>query len=109
MNIPAKLKTKVLGALPKGATTKTRIFWQPTGLGKTHVLRVVTPAWKALPRWKRNHKLHEAIRPHLTAADLQSIFRISVLTPPEFDQLQDWNLPVARARRTSTKSAADKG
>lgn len=107
MKISTKLEAKVLSALPKGKPA--RILWQPTGIGRTHVLRVVTPAWKTLPRWQRNFKLQEAIRPHLTAADLQSIFRISVMTSPEFNRLRKHLPTVLRAERLSAKPAAARG
>jgi hypothetical protein len=103
MKVPTKLKMQVLEALPKSATVQTKVFWHPTGLGRTHVLRVVTPAWKSLQRWERNHKLHEALREQ--EADLRSIFRISVLTPPEFEEMRDW-LPSEGGERRVAKPSS---
>lgn len=105
MSIPAKLKTKVLNALPKSAPSKSRILWQPTGIGKTHVLRVVTTAWRTLPRSERIYKLQRAIQPRLTPAELDEIFRISVLTQDEFMELRK-NLPRLRHRANGVRSKA---
>ncbi len=105
MSIPTKLKTKVLNALPKSAPGKSRILWQPTGIGKTHVLRVVTAAWRTLPRSERIYKLQRAIQPQLTTAELDEIFRISGLTQDEFTELRK-NLPRLRHRANGARLKA---
>jgi hypothetical protein len=82
----AKINRLVRRAIPKGKPAK--IIWYPTGFSKAQVLRVITPAWRNLPRFERIHKVHEAIQPHLSPKERDHIFRISVLTTQEFNHLR---------------------
>src|SRR5438874_8486253 len=65
MRTTARIKKFVEAALPKGKPF--RVVWEPTGIGQWRILRVVTPAWKSLPRFERIHKLQQAVEPNLTA------------------------------------------
>src|SRR6266852_6190873 len=85
MSTTAKINKLVRKAIPKGKPA--RILWYPTGFGKSKILRVVTPAWKSLPRSDRIFKLQQAIEPNLTAKERAEIFRMSVLTSQEFKRL----------------------
>jgi hypothetical protein len=82
MSTTTRINTLVRQTLPKGKPV--RIIWHPTGFSRSEILRVVTPAWKNLPRYKRILKLQQGIAPHLTGRERAHIFRISVLTPNEF-------------------------
>ena len=85
MTTTGKINRLVRRALPKGKPAK--IMWLPTGFSRSRILRVVTPAWKNLPRSQRIYKLQRALEADLTAREQQRIFRISVLTPAEFERL----------------------
>src|SRR5437870_11446057 len=85
MSTTAKINRLVRKAIPKGKPAK--ILWYPTGFGKSKILRVVTPAWKSLPRSDRIFKLQQAIEPDLTVKERAEIFRMSVLTAQEFKRL----------------------
>src|SRR5690348_17298089 len=85
MSTTAKINRLVRAAIPKGKPA--RILWYPTGFGKSKILRVVTPAWKSLPRSDRIFKLQQAIEPNLTVTEREKIFRLSVLTAQEFKRL----------------------
>jgi len=89
----ARIHRLVRAAIPKGKPF--RVIWEPTGIGKWRILRVVTPAWKSLPRSDRIHKLQQAIEPGLTALERAQIFRFSVLTAAELRRLEAV-LPPAR-------------
>jgi hypothetical protein len=86
MTAATRIQQLVKAALPKGAPF--RIIWEPTGMGKWRILRVVTPAWKSLPRSARILKVQQAVEPNLTAQERSRIFRFSVLTPAELRRLQ---------------------
>jgi hypothetical protein len=85
MSTTAKINRLVRQALPKGVPAK--IIWRFAGFSNSSTLRVVTPAWKKLPRDKRVSRLQKAIESDLTAKERAQIFRISVLTPAEFRRL----------------------
>src|SRR5438093_8853018 len=89
----------------KSANRRYRIFrgiCETTGIGKRRILRVVTPAWKSLPKSERVRKVREAVEPNLTAEERAQIFRFSVLTPAELKRLER-ALP-ARLRSASRPS-----
>lgn len=54
----------------------------------TGTRRVVTPAWKSLPRSERILKVQQAVEPGLTARERAQVFRFSVLTAAEFKRLE---------------------
>jgi hypothetical protein len=62
--------------------------WEPTGIGRWGILRVVTPARKSLPRSERILKVQQAVEPDLTARERAQVFRFSVLTAAEFKHLE---------------------
>lgn len=64
-----------------------RATLEDTGVGRYQVLRVVTPAWKTTPRFKRILKVQEAIDAHLPRRQLEKILRVSVLTSDEYKRL----------------------
>jgi hypothetical protein len=86
MNSRPRVEKLVREVLPKGRPAK--IYWVATGLGGSHILRVLTPAWKSLPRSERIFRLHEGLEPQLTSAERKKIFRISVLTSEELKRLR---------------------
>src|SRR5437016_3328361 len=85
MNTTDRINKLVRQAIPKGKPAK--IIWYPTGFSKSQILRVVTPAWKTLPRFQRISKLRQTLECDLTPKERSQIFRISVLTAQEFKRL----------------------
>src|SRR5436190_8472683 len=94
MNTEAKVRKIVREVLPKGR--KFRIAWQPVGK-RYRVLRVITPAWRSLPRFERILKMREAIASGLTLQERKNIFRVSVLTAKEYEPLRRLLPPAPRA------------
>jgi hypothetical protein len=86
MTATARIHRLVRAAIPKGKPF--RVMWEPTGLGKWRILRVVTPAWKSLPRSERMLKIRQAVEPSLTSRERAQVFRFSVLTPAELKRLE---------------------
>jgi len=86
MTTTARIQRLVKGAIPKGKPF--RVMWEPTGIGRWRILRVVTPAWKSLPRSERILKVQQAVEPGLTARERAQVFRFSVLTAAEFKRLE---------------------
>jgi hypothetical protein len=86
MTTTARINRLVWQAIPKGKPA--RIIWYPTGFSKSQILRVVTPAWKSLPRFQRISKLRQTLESNLTPRERARIFRISVLTAQEFKRLR---------------------
>jgi len=87
MTTTARINRLVRQAIPKG--TAAKIIWYPTGFSKSRILRVVTPAWKTLPRFQRISKLRQSLEPKLNSQERARIFRISVLTSREFQRLRE--------------------
>ncbi len=85
MSTTDRINKLVRQAIPKGKPAK--IIWYPTGFSKSQILRVVTPAWKTLPRFQRISKLRQTLETNLTPKERAQIFRISVLTAQEFKRL----------------------
>jgi|SRR6266480_1156095 len=83
MSTTAKINMLIRKAVGK----PVRIIWRSSGFSDSQSLRVVTPAWKTLPRPERISKLKDALDRHLNAKERACIFRISVLTPAEFKRL----------------------
>ncbi|PWU14346.1 MAG: hypothetical protein C5B50_17350 [Verrucomicrobia bacterium] len=104
MNSKARINKLVSEAIPKGKSA--RIIWTPTGFSKSQILRVVTPAWKTLPRFQRISKLRTTLESNLSATEMAQIFRISVLTAQEFKRLREM-LP--REHLTQSKSRLSNG
>ena len=100
MTAIARINKSVKAAIPQNKPF--RVIWEPTGIGKRQILRVVTPAWKSLPKSERVRKVREAVEPNLTLGERAQIFRFSVLTPAELRRL-DQVLP-ARHRSVSRMS-----
>lgn len=81
-----KIKTAVSQAIPERQVYT--IFTSATGFDDTEVVRVVTPAWKNLGKAERIAKIQTAVREKLTSAELNRIFRFSVLTPNEWETIR---------------------
>jgi hypothetical protein len=86
MTTSARITRLVKAAIPKGKPF--RVIWEPTGIGSWRILRVVTPAWRSLPRSERMLRLREAVEPGLTARERAQVFRFSVLTAAELKRLE---------------------
>lgn len=86
MTTTARINKLVKAAIPKGQPF--RVLWEPAGIGKWRILRVITPAWKSLPRFERIHRLQQAVEPNLSAQERAQILRFSVLTPTELRRLE---------------------
>lgn len=103
MNSTARINKVVRAALPKGKPA--RILWLPTGVGKSKILRVITPAWKSLPRSERILRLQQAVETNVQRSDLIHLFRISVMTQDELRTLD----PFRPARFRSGKRSRSAG
>jgi ABC-type phosphate/phosphonate transport system ATPase subunit len=99
MNNVAHINKVVRSAIPKGKPV--RILWHETGAGKSRILRVITPAWKTLPRSERNLRVEQVISAKLNDRDRAQIFRVSVLTGEEFNLMREWD-PVRYGRPRSS-------
>ena len=86
-------------ALPKGKPYSIR--WDPVASSKSRILRILTPAWKTQPRWKRIAKVQHVLNQRLTPKDLRQIFRVSVLTPKEFQTLKPFLVPIGKSSNGS--------
>src|SRR5437870_11412421 len=102
MSPTARINRLVRQAIPKGKPAK--IIWYPTGFSKSQILRVVTPAWKTLPRFQRISKLRQTLEPDLSSQERAQIFRISVLTSREFKRLREM-LPPGHLSNTGRSTA----
>src|SRR5437667_3332815 len=96
MTTTVRINRLVRQAIPKGKPAK--IIWYSTGFSNSRILRVVTPAWRTLPRFQRISKLRQTLESNLSAQDLRQIFRISVLTAQEYKRLRE----MSSAREFST-------
>jgi len=85
MRTDAKVKKLVKEALPRGKRFQLR--WQPVGFGPYRVLRVITPAWRSLPRFQRILKVQKAVMDGLAPKERAGILRVSVLTADEYKKL----------------------
>src|SRR5216110_753423 len=86
MTANSRIRRLVGAAIPKGKPFK--VLWEPTGIGTWHILRVVTPAWKSLPRSERILKVQEAVAPKLSERERAQVFRFSVMTDAELRKLK---------------------
>jgi hypothetical protein len=86
MSATERINKLVRMAIPK--SKPVQILWHSTGIGKSQILRIITPAWKSLPRSERILKIQRAIEPSLNEEDRERIFRISVLTKAELRRFQ---------------------
>ena len=86
MSTEAKIRKLVRGVVPKGR--KFKITCQPVGFGPYRVLRIITPAWRSLPRFERILKIQDAIDRGLAPKERRGILRVSVLTSEEYKRLR---------------------
>ena len=92
--------------IPRGQ--RFRVTLEPTGLGKYKVLRIVTPAWKSLPRFERILKVQKAIDAHLPEKQIDNILRVSVLTADEYRRLRRSIGPHSPLRKAPARRANGK-
>jgi len=100
MKPPANMNKVLRQIIPKHQ--RFRASLEPTGLGKYRVLRIVTPAWKSLPRFERILKVQTAIDSHLPEKQTNKILRVSVLTAEEFRRLRGDIYPLRHGPRRRT-------
>ncbi len=105
MRVTANVNKVLREIIPSG---RFRVTWQPTGLGKYRVLRIVTPAWKSLSRFERILKVQKAIDTQLPAKELENILRVSVLTAEEYKRLFK-GIAVSRPRRRLARRRSANG
>jgi hypothetical protein len=53
-------------------------------IGKSKIVRIITPAWKNQRPWQRIEKVLAAVDGKLTPAEKKQLLRYSVLTPEEY-------------------------
>ena len=106
MSTEAKVRKIVREALPKGR--RFQIAWQPVGK-RYRVLRVVTPAWRSLPRFERILKMQEAIARGLTPRERKKIFRVSVMTAEEYEPFRHLLPPSPRRSSRSKRRPSRNG
>lgn len=99
MKLDDTITQAVRAALPKGSPFT--VAFQPMRFSKTNILRVVTPAWKTLRRSERALRMQKALDEHLSPAQQKKIFRVSVLTPGEFQELQPYLAVRSKTRPTN--------
>ena len=95
------VNTTIRSVLPKGAVY--RISRERAGLDGMHILRVITPAWKTLPVYKRVLKVTKALDDALPLNKRAKIFRVSVLTSDEFKKLRAFSKSPRRIRPIRAK------
>lgn len=81
----AKLRRMIRSAVPARSPIEIRI--SDSGFDDSKIVRVITPAWRSLPRHKRILKLLQAQDEVLSEPEKATILRYSVLTPSEFKRL----------------------
>ena len=86
MTATSRIRRLVGAAIPKGKPFK--VLWEPTGIGTWHILRIVTPAWKSLPRYERILNVQQAVVPNLSEREKSQVFRFSVMTDAELRKLK---------------------
>lgn len=82
-----KIKAGVDRAIP--AAQPYKIYSSPTGFDGMEVVRVITAAWSSLGKAERIAKVQNAVMPGLDPTEQGRIFRFSVLTPREWEEVRD--------------------
>ena len=100
-----KVKKLVKEVLPKGKAFHLR--WQPVAFCPYRVLRVITPAWRSLPRFQRILRVQRAITAGLAPKERQDILRVSVLTAEEYKRLHPVLLPRRSLRARALRNSAN--
>lgn len=81
-----KIKAAIDAAIP--AAQSYKIYSSPTGFDGMEVVRVITPAWGKLGKAERITKVQNAVMPKLDPSEQSRIFRFSVLTPKEWEEIR---------------------
>jgi hypothetical protein len=81
MTLKQKIEEAIRRTLPKGATCTVSIT--RSGVQDTVVVRVITSAWKSLPRFVRTLRIQKALQSALTAREQEKVLRVSVFGPEE--------------------------
>ena len=106
MSTETKVRQLVREIIPKGKPF--RMMWHPAGFSRYHVVRVITPAWRSLPRFQRILKVQKAVMDGLAPKERAGILRVSVLTADEYKKLHPSLLP-RRPLRLRTHSRRSNG
>ncbi len=77
-----KIKKAIASILP--GNQPFTLMSEPTGIGDSQVLRVITPAWKSLDKMERILRVQNAVSKVLSDTERSQIFRYSVLTDSEW-------------------------
>lgn len=80
------IRQTVARTLPAGNTFE--LLEESIDLSNKHILRVITPSWRRMDKMDRFARMQDAILPELTPEEKKKIFRISVLTPAEWDKIK---------------------
>jgi hypothetical protein len=64
------------------------IFAAETGLDQTYVIRIITSSWANMDKARRIAKMEALFSPALSESERERIFRISVLTPQEWETVR---------------------
>src|SRR5437667_4983468 len=103
MSTDSKVRKLVREVIPKGRRFK--ITWQSVGFGPFRVLRVITPAWRSLPRFERILRVQDAIDRGLSPKERDSILRVSVLTAEEYKRFRPFlaaiSAPFSRSKHST--------
>ncbi len=100
--IGRKIETALSSAKPP--VRRFEILAAETGLDDTYVIRIITPSWAKIDKAKRIDKVESYISHVLTQSDRERIFRISVLTPQEWDNIRP-DLIVSKMRKIGGSKA----
>jgi hypothetical protein len=80
------MKEAVRQALPHGKGFQ--MLSDPTSIAGSYVLRIITPAWKSMPKMDRVLRIGEHLMPVIPAKDRKHIFYVSVMTPGEWKEFR---------------------
>ena len=84
--------------IPKSHSFRATL--EDAGFDRYQVLRVVTPAWRSTPRFKRILKVQKAMDESLPRKQLKKILRVSVLTAAEYARLFGHGKPFSKTAKT---------
>jgi hypothetical protein len=94
MITPKNIRRAVRLAIPQRHDFAIR--WSPVGFSDAQILRILTSAWKNLPRSERVARVQNVLNRELRPKERDQIFRVSVLTENEFRQLKPFRVSVAK-------------
>jgi hypothetical protein len=93
-------------SLVKPPIRQFEIFASETGLDQTYIIRIVTSSWANMDKARRIAKVESLFSPALSESERERIFRISVLTPQEWETVRPDLIGTKKLRIRSNKATA---